>query len=183
MSRVMKTGLLALTLLGTPAQAVSLKLRPQGDALTRAVQVALSSISTKDLPVTLDTSSGPTLTLGGVGVSAVPFNPDVIARVVLVGGEQRIEVNPNGPVPLQEAVQTELARQFKLSAWTAEAATVGFGGADLNRDGKIDLTDLALLMSNYGVVKPLNTSLVGDLNGDGKVNDVDVKLFSAQYKP
>lgn len=179
----MRRALALLAFLGGAATAVNVNLRPQGDVLTRAVQAALGSISTKDFPITLDTKTGPTLTLGGVGVSSAPFNPDVIARVVQVGSERRIEFNPQGPVPLQEAVKLELTKELKLSAWTPEAAAVGFGGADLNRDGKIDLSDLALLMANYGQFAKPSTPLVGDLNGDGKVNDIDVRLFSAQYKP
>ena len=167
------------------SQAVTVKLRPQGEELTRAVQAALGSISTKDFPITLDMQTGTTLTVGGVGASSAPFNPDVIARVVLVGGERRIEFNPQGPLPLTEAVKKELAQELRLTDWTPEAAAIGLGGADLNKDGKVDLTDLALLMANFGqVVKSGSSSIiVGDLNGDGRVNDADVRLFGVQYKP
>ncbi|MFC6801416.1 hypothetical protein ACFQDE_06455 [Deinococcus caeni] len=44
-----------------------MKLRPQGEALTQAVRAALAAISTPELPVTLDTSGGPLLTLGAAG--------------------------------------------------------------------------------------------------------------------
>ena len=50
--------------------------------------------------------------------------------------------------------------------------------AESQRDGTIDLTDLALLMNNYGKTG----ALAGDLNGDRRVDDADVRLFSAQYK-
>lgn len=160
------------------AQAASIKLRPQGDALTKAVQAALAQLSTKDIPMTLDTSSGPTLTMGGIGVSAAPFNPDVMARVVQVGAERRIEFNPQGPVPLAEALKQELMQELKLKEWTPTAAQMRFGGADLNGDGVIDLTDLAILMANYGLANPQ----MGDLNQDRKVDDQDVRLFTALYK-
>ncbi|WP_226342434.1 hypothetical protein [Deinococcus sp. AJ005] len=178
----MKRGLtFAALLLGTAlgvASAASVKLQPQGDALTRAVQAALSAISTKELPVTLDSSSGTILTLGGAGTSAAPFNPDVAARVVTVAGSRRIEFNPAGPLPLFDAVKQELARELGFKDWTAEAARTRLSGADLNGDGKIDLTDLAILMENYG-----KSSSVGDLNQDRKVDDADLRIFSAQYKP
>ncbi|CAM4081407.1 hypothetical protein [Deinococcus marmoris] len=178
----MKRGLkFAAVLLGVAlgmASAAGVKLQPQGDTLTRAVQAALSAISTKELPVTLDSSSGTVLALGGAGSSAAPFNPDVAARVVTVGGVRRIEFNPAGPLPLLDAVKQELARELGFKDWTAEAARTRLSGADLNGDGRIDLTDLAILMENYG-----KSGSVGDLNQDRKVDDADLRVFSAQYKP
>ena len=159
------------------ADAVGLKLRPQGDAMRQATLAALVALSTREVPFTLDDSSGPTLTLGGVGVSDAPFNPDVSARVVVVGGERRLEFNPQGPLSLADAVRRQLQDEFKLTAWTPEAAQKRFGGADLNGDGVIDLADLAILMENYGRTSPQ----YGDLNQDRKVDDTDLRLFSAQY--
>ncbi|GAA5438686.1 hypothetical protein Dcae01_00175 [Deinococcus caeni] len=167
--------LLAAALTGH-AGAASVKLRPQGEALTQAVRAALAAISTPELPVTLDTSGGPLLTLGGSGASAAPFNPDVAARLFVSGTERRIEFNPRGPLPLQEAVQTALARELGLNAWTPAAARTALSGADLNGDGQIDLTDLAILMNNYG-----KSTTTGDLNQDRRVDDADLRLFSQQY--
>jgi len=160
------------------ADAASVKLQPQGEALTRAVQAALAAISTKELPVTLDSGSGTALVLGGAGSSAAPFNPDVAARVVTVAGTRRIEFNPAGPLPLEQAVRQELARELGFKDWTAEAARTRLSGADLNGDGQIDLKDLAILMENYG-----KAASVGDLNQDRKVDDADLRIFSGQYKP
>lgn len=168
----MKRLLLTLLLLGG-ADAASVKLRPVGAELTKAVQDALAALAGPDFPVTLDTSGGVTLTLGG----AAPFNPDVAARVVGTGTERRIEFNPRGPLPLQDAVRAELSRELGLKDWTSASARARLSGADLNADGKIDLTDLALLMNSYGTSGP-----VGDLNQDRRVDDADLKLFSAQYK-
>lgn len=171
---------LLLTLsLTAGAQAATVKFRPQGAQLTQAVQAALAAISTKETPIMLDTSGGPILTLGGSGASAVPFNPDVVARTLSVGGERRIEFNPQGPLPLAEAIRTTLASELGLKEWTAAAARTRLSGADLNGDGVIDLADLALLMGNYGKTG----AAVGDLNQDRRVDDADVQLFSAQYKP
>ncbi|GBF05393.1 hypothetical protein DAERI_040153 [Deinococcus aerius] len=167
---------LALALLAGGVQAASVKLRPQGAEMTKAVQDALAAISTKETPITLDSSGGPILTLGGGGAA---FSPDVAARTLSFGGERRIEFNPQGPLPLAEAVRAELARELGLKAWSAEAARARLSGADLNGDGVIDLTDLALLMNNYGKTG----ATVGDLNQDRKVDDADVRLFAAQYKP
>lgn len=174
----MKRALLLAALLLTPvlnaAGAVAIKLRPQSPEMRKLLQDAINALSTKDFPVTLDTSSGPLLALGG----SVPFNPDLAARVVLVGGERRIEFNPQGPLPMAEAIKQELMTTLGLKEWTNAAARTRFSGADLNGDGKIDLTDLALLMNNYG-----KSATQGDLNQDGKVDDADLKLFSQLYKP
>ncbi|GAA5511547.1 hypothetical protein Dcar01_00258 [Deinococcus carri] len=178
MKRLSWGALLALALLGG-AQAATVKLRPQGPELTRLVQQALAAISTKETPVTLDTSSGPLLTLGGSGATAVPFSPDVVARTLSAGSERRIEFNPQGPVPLAQAVRDALAQELGLKDWTPTAARLRLSGADLNGDGKIDLTDLALLMNNYGK----SGVTVGDLNQDRKVDDADLRLFSTQYRP
>ncbi|SEI60220.1 hypothetical protein SAMN04488058_101101 [Deinococcus reticulitermitis] len=165
-------------LLAAPAAAVGVKLRPQGEALTQAVQAALAELSTKDIPLTLDPASGTTLTLGGVGVSAAPFNPDVAARVVTVGNERRIEFNPSGPLPLADAVRQELTRELGLKEWTPAAAGARFGGADLNADGMVDLVDLAILMENLGK----EGAVTGDLNQDRRVNDADLRVFSSLYR-
>lgn len=178
MSRTKKRFLLLGVLLSvTSASAATIKLRPQGAELTRLIEQALAAISTKELPVTLDSSSGPILSIGGS--NGVAFNPDVSARVIGSGTDQRIEFNPNGPQPLTEAIRAELTRFIGLKAWTPEAAKLRLSGADLNGDGAIDLTDFALMMNNYGKTG----SLPGDLNGDSRVDDLDLRLFGAQYKP
>ncbi|WP_370637983.1 hypothetical protein [Deinococcus sp. 14RED07] len=46
----------------------------------------------------------------------------------------------------------------------------------MNGDGRIDLTDLAILMNNYG-----KSTTTGDLNQDRRVDDADLRLFSEQY--
>ncbi|ADY26349.1 hypothetical protein Deipr_1198 [Deinococcus proteolyticus MRP] len=166
-------GLAALLLAGS-ASAADLTLRPQGPDLTRAVQQALAELSTPGLPLRLVTTGGPALTLGSS--SGVPFNPDVAVRTVGQGAQRRIEINPQGPLTLNVAVRQALAQEFELDAWTPEAARLRFSGADLNGDGAVDLTDLALLMSNLG------GSGRGDLNGDRQVDDADLKLFAEAYQ-
>ncbi len=178
MSRATHRFVLFSTLvLAGSANAATVKLRPQGAELTRLVEQALSAISTNELPVTLDSSSGPVLSIGSS--NGVAFNPDVSARVIGTGTEQRIEFNPNGPQPLTEALRAELTRFIGLKAWTSEAAKLRLSGADLNGDGAIDLTDFALLMNNYGKTG----NLPGDLNGDSRVDDLDLRVFGGQYKP
>ena len=169
---------LALLCLGLPAAgAVGIKLRPQSPQIEQLVLDLLKRLSSSALPLTLDKSAGPIFVLAGA--DSVAFNPDVSARTLTVGGERRTEFNPQGPLALKDAVETEVQKELGLSALTPEAAQLRFSGADLNNDGKIDTADLAILMGNFG---QSGGNTRGDLNNDGHVDDLDVRLFSAQYK-
>lgn len=56
-----------------------------------------------------------------------------------------------------------------------KAAIFARRGGDGNEDGKIDLFDASILLSNYGIKE--NPGLGVDLNGDQAVNDVDFFLL------
>jgi Dockerin type I domain len=168
------TALLCALLLGLASAApATIRLRPQGEALTAAVRAALAKLSAPDRPITLDTSSGPLLALGGT----VPFNPEVRARSYTLGGERRIEFNPADVADLQALVESELLRELKLSAFTPEAARQRYSGSDLNGDGKIDVLDLALMM---GALSGQGNGS-GDLNSDGKIDTLDLNQFLKDY--
>lgn len=255
MSRPVKALRIGLAVLGLgllPAQAVSVKLRPQSAQIETIITNLLKRLSSSTLPLTLDKSAGtvfvlsdtvtaqatlpatvpvgsaagatsaagvpvmgspvtglpvtispvtglPAAGVSGTGAngltpgspasgslsgdvltaSGVAFNPDVSSRTLTGLGGKRVEFNPQGPLSLKEAVETEVQKELGLSALTPEAAQLRFSGADLNGDGKIDTDDLAILMGNFG---QSGSNLRGDLNGDGRVDDLDVELFSAQYR-
>lgn len=172
----MKCLIATLMLLAGTAGAVDVNLRPQGKVLTDAVKAALKQLSTKAAPVRLNNKRGTTITLGGIGVTAAPFNPDVAARVVVVGNNRRIEINPKSPIPLKQTIRAELMKELKLKAWTPAEAQRRFSSADLNGDTVVNLADLAVLMENLG-----KSTGYGDLNQDRKVDNADVRLFMAQY--
>ena len=156
----------------------SVPLRPEGNALRAEVAAALAALSSPDFPVTLDDSAqagGTVLVLGGT----VPFNPDVSSRTLTVNGVSRTEFNPKGPLPLSGAVRAEISKLLGLKAFTPAAARSKLSGADVNGDGKVDLTDLALLMGNFGKT---GGGLSGDLNRDGRVDESDLRLFGDEYK-
>jgi len=178
---LMVAGLLLSTGLLGPVQAASfasVPLRPDGQALRQAVLAALAALSSSDFPVTLDDSAqggGALLVLGG----SVPFNPDVSSRTLTVAGVRRTEFNPQGPLPLTQAVRAEIGSLLGLSEFTPQAARRKLSGADVNGDGQVDLTDLALLMGNYGKT---GGGLPGDLNRDGRVDESDIRLFGDEYR-
>ncbi|GGQ95284.1 dockerin type I domain-containing protein [Deinococcus ruber] len=167
--------LASLALMLGAAQAVNIQLRPQTPELEALVTAFLKGLSSEGTTLTLDKSAGPLLTVGG----KVAFNADVSARSYTVGGERRIEFNPAGPLPLADAVRAELQKELGLSDLTPEAARLRYSGADLNGDGTINITDLAILMGNFG---QSGNNMKGDLNSDGHIDDLDLNLFSAQYK-
>ena len=51
---------------------------------------------------------------------------------------------------------------------------------DLDHDGDVDLSDLAELLSNYGI-KEGATYEQGDLDGDGDIDFIDLAVFMGQY--
>ncbi len=50
---------------------------------------------------------------------------------------------------------------------------------DLNGDGKVNITDLSILLTNWG--KPNPTPAQGDLNGDGKINISDLSILLSNW--
>ena len=175
---VVLLGTLACGAAGAAASFASIPLRPSGEALRGQVAAALAALSSPDFPVTLDESAqgaGAVMVVGG----DTPFNPDESSRTLNIGGVTRIEFNPKGPLPLSGAVRAEIGKLLGLSEFTPQAARRKLSGADVNGDGKVDLTDLALLMGNFGKT---GSGLSGDLNRDGRVDESDLKLFSDEYK-
>jgi hypothetical protein len=68
---------------------------------------------------------------------------------------------------------TSTGQQITVSNSTSGAAT-----PDLNRDGKVNLTDLSLMLGRWGQSA---TAAQGDLNGDGKINLVDLSLLLGKW--
>jgi hypothetical protein len=50
--------------------------------------------------------------------------------------------------------------------------------ADINNDGKVDLTDLSILLTNYNKTATFST---GDLDGNGIVNILDLSVLLSNY--
>jgi hypothetical protein len=56
---------------------------------------------------------------------------------------------------------------------------LGTRQGDANLDGKVDVTDLGTLATNYG--KNVSSYALGDFNGDGKVDVTDLGLLATNY--
>jgi len=62
---------------------------------------------------------------------------------------------------------------------TSSAVSVIFNNGDVNSDGHVNISDLAILAGNWG--KTGMTYAQGDLNGDGKVNISDLSILANYY--
>jgi len=182
-----------LALLGA-ARAAEVPALASGEA-EKALREALKAFEGGGLSFVLRSQgvTTPLYTLSTVG-GGVPFNPDSGSRTLIrKTGVREIQVNAaSRALPLADVWRSEAARLLGLEepiflsgprpATEADRKALKsrfFTGADLNGDGKIDLSDLGILAGNFGKVGP---GLRGDLNGDGKVDAADVKLFEELYK-
>src|SRR3982751_2406324 len=75
------------------------------------------------------------------------------------------------------AAATVMALAGGLFIWHSLAA-VNTAAADLNGDSVVNLTDLSMLLANYG---KSSSGLKGDLNADGTVNLTDLSLLLTNY--
>src|SRR5690349_7650235 len=65
-----------------------------------------------------------------------------------------------------------------LLIWRSFAATpLAATSADLNGDGKVNLSDLSILLTNYDKTNAAK----GDINGDGSVNLTDLSILLSQF--
>ncbi len=101
--------LLVAALLTGVSGATDVRVQVTDPTLLTAVQDALRALSTAQDPYTLVNGQGPVFTLGG----GATFSPDVASRS-FGGANPRVEFNPEGPVPLADAVQGELRRLLGL---------------------------------------------------------------------
>lgn len=67
---------------------------------------------------------------------------------------------------------------------TPVSVTVTGGGTggkqgDLNNDGRVTITDLSILLSNWSRTSP--TAAQGDINGDGRVNITDLSILLSRW--
>ena len=106
------------------ASATDVRVQVSDPTLLAAVQDALKALSTGGQSYSLVNGQGPVFTLGG----GAAFSPDVASRS-FGGASPRVEFNPKGPIPLGQAVQSELRRLLGLTAASAGTSTAGTSAA------------------------------------------------------
>lgn len=79
------------------------------------------------------------------------------------------------------AQATDNANNTKTSAEITVTVSGGTGTkqGDLNKDGKVNVTDLSILLSNWG--KTTFSPPEADINGDGKVNVTDLSILLSRW--
>lgn len=105
--------------------------------------------------------------------------------VVLGGGEYRdvstVHIRPVNPRPGSRKLRTLVTTGSNVDSITIYDVEVRPScPGDLNGSGTVDLTDLSILLSNFGTGS--GASLTdGDLNGDGAVDLTDLAMLLARF--
>ncbi|MBB6096768.1 hypothetical protein HNR42_000180 [Deinobacterium chartae] len=185
----MRRILLLLALAASSAGAVELRASVDGQATQDALVRALTSFQVDDIQfqLRLEPNGNYRFQTG----STVLFNPDIGSRTLVRGNTREVMVNPESRLPLEAVWRAEAARLININqpllvegnreVSDADRQAVKdrySGNPDLNGDGKVDITDLGILASNYG---KSGTGLRGDLNFDGVVDGRDVAIFEKGY--
>lgn len=87
-----------------------------------------------------------------------------------------ISRRPKYSLPVLGLVVVALALVGLYIVFRSHAAT---SGADINSDGKVDISDLSILAANYG--KTGQTFAQGDLNSDGIINVFDLSILAGAW--
>lgn len=178
------------------AQATDVRVQVSDPALQSAVQQALAGLSVGGASYSWVNAPDTLFVLGGTA----PFSPDVASRS-FAGPPPRVEFNPAGPIPLEEAVQAELRRLLKLpplpvgspSAGNSSAGTStpgtpvsGTSSAGTSTSGTSAAGTSAAGTSTAGTSAPTAATSTppvkagpADLNGDGVVDTADLAIFMA----
>ncbi|MBX3354439.1 MAG: hypothetical protein KF724_01930 [Phycisphaeraceae bacterium] len=133
---------------------------------------------------------GPNIPVPGEGWKSYDFTvPYWVTGAAMPAGWTGIQFGPGAPVPNWDALITKVDRViffygnpeffFIFQMWTVGADNIRFERriADLDSNGQVDGTDLALLLGQWGA------SGSADLNGDGTVDGADLALLLGDWGP
>ncbi len=110
-----------------------------------------------------------------------PLNEDTIAKITIISEQGEVsalfKLKPQGVTlpPLKLGQNLDLTTPEQTPQPTS--ALTNLDKYDLNEDGKINATDNAIILQNFGK-KPKNKK--ADLDGDGEVTQKDLDLMSKQ---
>lgn len=143
--------------------------------------------------------------LGGDPASRIPlhgFNTRVEARVGDVTHVRYMDGNPSygasGPLSLHFGLgETDVVDELTVRWINGEVDVyenvavnqhlrvdpVRYAPGDLDRDGRVDGTDLAIMLSEWGPCPPPPSACLADLDGNGSVNGTDLAFVLADWSP
>lgn len=114
------------------------------------------------------------------------FNNWTAGDYTLVSGSPAISFVPTSTGCVANdysgAVRPNAAHTASCSAGAYESSDSGSPGGgilgDLNSDGHVNITDLSILLSHYGIA---GTAAQGDINSDGSINVLDLSILLSHY--
>ena len=153
------------------------------------VSAQSSTLATSTLPDTTAPSTPGGLTLGtqsggniALTWSASTDNVGVTGYKIYRSGTQiATSTTPSGSYPTGSTPGTysftvaAVDAAGNTSPQSASVSVQVYGPSDINHDGKVNVIDLSLLLSNWG------KSGNGDVNGDGTVNVIDLSLLLSTW--
>lgn len=113
-----------------------------------------------------------------IGVTKAELNVDGTLVATDTSAPYNFSLNTSGYKDGNHALTTTSFDAAGLST-TSAPITVFFNNGDINGDNHVNISDLAILATNWG--KTSMTYAQGDLNGDGKVNISDLSILAAYY--
>lgn len=119
--------------------------------------------------------------LGAPNIAARVWDPETTQWSVLPTDSSQIRLlaaTDNELVALADPDSVSKASD-RVLRWTCAPPRTCPG--DLNGDFDVNLTDLALLLGNYGLAAPPGESLVGDIDGDGRVSIADLAVLLRDF--
>lgn len=122
-----------------------------------------------------------------VGVTKVEVFVDSVLKATLTSSPYTYQLDTT--TLTNNAQHTIMVKAYDAVPLTAQAtATVTVNQVvtpppgktgDFNNDGKVNINDLSILLTNYGKTVTVKTN--GDCNGDGKVDVVDLAMLLSNY--
>jgi hypothetical protein len=181
---------LGVQLIGTPSPRTwSPKIAPYVDVVDVQAQYAQASVSKYLGAIQPYVSGSRTANPSAIVLSGISTNPSAgdptVQQLVdiynstfpnLVSGYWLNIPNPNpDSCPNCGPPRPDIAIAF-LKAIGPNGPAVG--SSDLNGDGRVDVTDLSILLSHW---QQTGTGVIGDINNDGKVDILDLSLLLAKW--
>lgn len=123
----------------------------------------------------LKSEVGDSAELNGAWVENLNFSYKPTNTNVVRARLQVVDTANSGAQAYLDNVQWFAQDGTTTSAGVGSGPTAATGSSDLNKDGKVNITDLSILLSNWGKAG------TGDLNGDGKVNITDLSILLSHW--
>jgi len=158
-----------------------------GDNCTDSTPPSVSITSPSDGSSISSTTTVAASATDNIAVTKVEFAVDGSVKATDSSSPYRYSFDPStvsaGSHTLTATAYDASGNSTKSSAVaiTVNAPPQTYLEADINQDGKVNLTDLSILSTNYNRSGAAISPVRADMNSDGKVNLTDLSILSSQY--